>query len=85
MADYIDALIFSRTGYSVVLEKDIDETHVNSLECQQVHPTMLGFLCHHYLHHIIHCQNGCCSHKRPQISLRKKCSPVEQGENGTCC
>ena len=30
MGDYIDALSFSRTGYSVVLERDIDETDVNS-------------------------------------------------------
>merc|ERR1711954_450922 len=29
MKDYIDALSYSRTGYSVVLERDIDETDIN--------------------------------------------------------
>merc|ERR1711954_388232 len=29
MKDYIDALSFSKTGYSVVLERDIDETDIN--------------------------------------------------------
>merc|ERR1711954_584461 len=29
MAEYIDALSYSRTGYSVVLERDIDETDIN--------------------------------------------------------
>ena len=29
MKDYIDALSYTRTGYSVILERDIDETDIN--------------------------------------------------------
>ena len=29
MMDYVDALSYSRTGYSVILERDIDETDIN--------------------------------------------------------
>ena len=36
MADYIDALSYSRTGYSVVLERDIDETDVNSYNIEML-------------------------------------------------